>query len=81
MVAALEQQMRKHNIHKRERNDWFTNSSDHLCFKGLLLKEIAFVARKMEPLLGAEFKTPDWILYLNVDLKTFFTNWRNLSLF
>ena len=34
--------------------------------------KIALAVRKMETLLGAEFETLDWILYLNVDVKTFF---------
>ena len=49
-----------------------TYSSDRVCSKGLLPNKFALAGRKMETLLGAEFKTLDWILYLNVDLQIFF---------
>ena len=37
-----------------------------------LPNKMALAAGKMETLLGAEFETLDWILYLNVDFKIFF---------
>ena len=52
----------------------YPSGSDHLCSKGLLPNKIALAARRMETLLGAEFKTLDSILYLNVDLKIVFIN-------